>query len=89
MITTDDMRTKLKTALKTVRPGETASFIMSDVEVAVMVKMDLEDAIKALGKSQRVQHLRAILADAMNTCEALIASLSDKEASQITDEETA
>lgn len=74
MLTTDEMRAKLEEAYRMARAsGDGKGHVtLSRADLAVIVKMDLEDALKALGTSQRVLKTRAILVDAMKACDALI-----------------
>lgn len=76
MRSTDALRAKIKMALQE-NGGASASIVMSNLDLTILLRCDLEDALDALGTSQRVLRTRAILVEALKTCDALTEALTD------------
>ena len=70
--TTDAMRAMLREAYANVHGEEqSVHFTLSRTEMLVMVQMDLEDALKAMGASMRVIRARRSVVAALNGVKAL------------------
>jgi hypothetical protein len=79
MLTTDQMRAKLAETLDEAErsPDGKASLTIERDDMAVLVMVDLEEALKALGTSQRVMQARRYIVQAQKALDALIKGLAE------------
>lgn len=86
--TTDEMRAKLDAAYREAQAtGVKSSVNIDRDDLVVIVRMDLEDALKALGTSRRVLKTRAILVDAMKACDTWLKDMRADKKAQDADEQ--